>query len=86
LLIAKIVPNGIGPHCQMTVQFLKENKIKFNYIDIETQPEHVVKRVVEVNGGRDWVVPTLEYNGRWREGKVFDADDLIKDLQKMKVI
>ena len=65
---------------------LNDNSIEFNYIDIETQPDHIVKQVIEVNGGVDWVVPTLEYKGRWREGKVFDADDLMGDLRKLKVI
>ena len=74
------------PHCQDTVQFLNDNGIDFSYIDIETQPEHVVNKVIEVNGGFDWVVPTLEYCGQWREGKIFDAGELLKDLKQMKVI
>ncbi len=74
------------PHCQDTIRFLNDNNIDFNYIDIETQPEHVVKKVIQANGGKDWVVPTLEYNGVWREGKVFDAEGLLADLKKMKVI
>ena len=74
------------PHCEDTVKFLNDNRIEFNCIDIETQPEHVVQKVIEVNGGVDWVVPTLEYQGRWREGKIFDADDLREDLRRLKVI
>ncbi|OQX24456.1 MAG: NrdH-redoxin [Desulfobacteraceae bacterium IS3] len=74
------------PHCQQTVAFLKKNAIAFNYINIEKQPEDVVKQVIAVNGGKDWVVPTLEYKGQWREGKVFDADGLKNDLRKMGVI
>jgi mycoredoxin len=74
------------PHCQDTVKFLEDNGIDFSYIDIETQPEHVVNKVIEVNGGIDWVVPTLEYRGQWREGKIFDAVELIEDLKKMNVI
>jgi len=74
------------PHCQETVEFLKENRIAFNYVDIEKSPKPVVAKVVEVNGGDDWVVPTLEYNGIWREGKFFDAEELWIDLRKMGVI
>jgi len=74
------------PHCRKTVDFLKENKIEFNYINIEKSPDDVVKKVIEVNGGDDWVVPTLEYNGKWRKGKVFNASELKKDLLKMGVI
>ena len=44
------------------------------------------EKVIEVNGGIDWVVPTLEYNGRWREGKIFNPCELLKDLKQMKVI
>lgn len=74
------------PHCEDTVQYLKEKSIEFNYIDIEKAPPDVVRKVVDVNGGDDWVVPTLEYKGQWREGKVFDEQELKKDLKKMGVI
>lgn len=68
------------PHCVETVNYLKRNKIDFQYIDIETQPQEVVKKVIEVNGGEDWVVPTLEYQGNWREGKFFNERELLADL------
>lgn len=55
-------------------------------LDIEKQPEDVVKKVVEVNGGDDWVVPTMEYNGKWRPGQVFDAGKLEADLKAWGVI
>lgn len=71
------------PHCQRAVAFLKARKIPFEYIEIEEQPEELVKRIVEVNGGDDWVVPTMEFNGKWRPGKVFDEDELVKDLRAM---
>jgi mycoredoxin len=69
-----------------TEKFFKKNNIRYNYIDIETQPEEVVRKVIEVNGGFDWVVPTLEYKGIWREGKIFNEKELILDLKKMGVI
>ena len=74
------------PHCQRTVEFLKEQGIDFNYIEIEEQSEELINRIIEVNGGDDWVVPTLEYDGQWRPGKVFNADDLKIDLQNMGAI
>jgi mycoredoxin len=74
------------PHCQKTVEFLKENQIDFNYIDIEASSDSIVQKVVEMNGGEEWVVPTLEYKGIWREGKAFDADELQQDLKEMGVI
>lgn len=73
-------------HCQKTLAFLKEKKIAFNYINIEEQPEEVVRQIIAVNGGEDWIVPTLEYKGQWREGKVFNAEELKNDLRKMGVI
>lgn len=74
------------PHCQRAVEFLKEKGIDYNYFNIEVQPQEVVQKIIEVNGGLDWVVPTLEYNGKWRRGKTFDARELTKDLMDMGVI
>lgn len=73
------------PHCVKTIQFLKDNNIKFNYIEIEEQPEEVIKIVADANGG-DWIVPTLEFNGCWRPGKVYRENELRKDLKDMGVI
>ena len=73
-------------HCRKAVEFLKENRIEHNYIDIEAQPESVVKKVVDVNGGIDWVVPTLEYDGKWEKGKVFNVEELRKDLINLGVL
>ena len=71
------------PHCVKTVEYLKANNIVFDYIDIETLDREVVDKIVEVNGGLDWIVPTLEYNGRWREGKVFNEAELAADLKDL---
>ena len=62
------------------------NNLKVRILEIEEQPPEVVRKVVEVNGGDDWVVPTLEYNGKWRPGKVFDAAELEADLRAWGVI
>lgn len=74
------------PHCRKTIAFLKENGIEFLNFDMDEQPDHVVQRIVEVNGGEDWVVPTLEFGGRWRKGKIFDAQGLKKDLLDLGAI
>ncbi len=74
------------PHCVKTVKFLEENQIEFVYFDIEKQPEDVLKKIIEVNGGHDWVVPTLEYQGLWRKEKFFNAEGLKKDLEEMGAI
>ena len=73
------------PHCVRTIEFLKLKNIAFDYIDIEKQDRRIVDKVVEVNGGLEWVVPTLEFNGRWREGKAFDASGLSADLKALGV-
>jgi mycoredoxin len=72
-------------HCRKTEEYLKKNKIEFNYIDIEIQPDEVVRKVIEINGGFDWVVPTLEFNGKWREGKVFNEAEIAIDLRNMGI-
>ena len=79
----KVYAAGWCPHCVRTVEYLKSNRIEFEYLDIERQPRDVVKKIVEVNGGVDWVIPTLEFNGLWREGKVFNELELAADLKKM---
>ena len=69
-------------HCIQTVNYLKKCKLDFEYIEIEEQPEDVVNKIVEVNGGDDWVVPTLEFNGKWRPGGVYNEIGLALDLKK----
>lgn len=73
------------PHCTKTNEYLKKNNIEFEYLKIESQPEAVVNEVIRVNGGDDWVIPTLEFNGRWRPGKVFNEIQLASDLKALGV-
>ena len=42
--------------------------------------------MIDVNGGDDWVVPTLEYNGQWRPGQVYDPVKLEQDLRKWGLV
>ena len=63
----------VCPHCHRAMEFLKKNNVPFEALDIEKQPEKIVKKVVEVNGGDDWVVPTMEYNGQFNAKKL-EAD------------
>ncbi|MBU0581074.1 MAG: glutaredoxin family protein [Candidatus Margulisbacteria bacterium] len=74
------------PHTKATVNYLKEHNISFQYHEMEEQTEEVTKKVIEANGGEDWVVPTLEFKGKWREGKSFNPQELKADLKKMGVI
>ena len=74
------------PHCTDTVDYLKKNDVEFQYLDIESQPQSIVEQVVQANGGDDWVIPTLEFRGKWREGKVFDELELHEDLKALGVV
>ena len=74
------------PHCTKTIAYLEEKNIEFEYLDIDKQPDDIVKQVIDANGGDDWVIPTLEFNGKWREGKVFNAAELDKDLKAMGIL
>ncbi len=74
------------PHCVKTTSYLKQKNIEFQYVDIESAPDEVVRKVIEVNGGDDWVVPTLENDGQWRPGKVFNPVELGSDLKKIGVV
>jgi mycoredoxin len=74
------------PHCKKMVRFLTDNHIDFIYRDIEHQPADIVQKVIEANGGRDWVVPTLEYNGKWIPGRQFDESSIYKGLSKWGLI
>ncbi len=74
------------PHCRRTVDFLMKNHIDFMYFDMDKQPEDVERKVIDANGGKSWVVPTLEYNGKWRPGKSYDEKELEKDLREMGVL
>jgi mycoredoxin len=72
-------------HCTQTVDYLKKNQIEFEYIEIEEQPQAVVQKIIEVNGGDDWVVPTLEFEGKLRKGKIFNEIELNFDLKQLGV-
>lgn len=74
------------PHCQQTIHWLENNRVHFEVINIETAPREIVAQVIRVNGGEDWVVPTLEFRGKWREGKIFDPAGLRQDLVRFGVL
>ena len=73
------------PHCTKTVEYLKNNNIEYEYFEIEKQSEKTVQKIIEVNGGDDWVVPTLEFKGKWREGKFYNEKELEYDLHKLRL-
>ena len=72
---------SICPHCHAAMEWLSQKGIPFEAIDIETAPKETVDEVIRINGGDDWVVPTMEYNGKWRPGEVFNAVRLERDMK-----
>ena len=74
------------PHSRKMIRFLTSNHIDFIYRDIEHQPQDVVQPVIDANGGQGWIVPTLEYKGKWRPGKVFNESEVRQDLDKWGLI
>ena len=74
------------PHCTKTEKFLKDKNIEFKSVNIETAGKDVIDQVVQANGGVEWVVPTLEYRGKWRPGKVFHEKKLMADLKELGVV
>ena len=79
----KVYGWDVCPHTRDAVTWLKTHNIPFEYLEIEEQPQEVIQKVVDVNGGDDWVVPTLEFNGRWHPGERFDPvkfERVLKDL------
>jgi len=70
-------------HCTKTVEYLKKNKIEFQYFEMEKQSENTIDKIIQANGGDDWVVPTLEFNGKWREGKLYNERELKEDLTQL---
>ncbi len=74
------------PHCVKTVNFLKKHGIPYEYINMDIIDPVLEQKIIEINGGDDWVIPTLEYNGKWCRGKKFNAKILQQDLKKLGVI
>lgn len=72
---------SVCPHCRATMEWLKQKGIPFEAIDIETAPTNVVDEIIRVNGGDDWVVPTMEYHGKWRPGEIFNPIRLEADMK-----
>lgn len=86
IFVLKVYAARWCPHCVRTTDWLEGRGIPFDYVDMDEVPPEVEKRVVEANGGGDWVVPTLEFAGRWRPGKFFRPAELEADLKSMGVI
>ena len=56
----KVYGTEFCPNCQRIKDFLKENEIKFKYIDVGKDKE-AAKKMIETTGQRG--VPVIEING-----------------------
>ena len=68
------------PHCLKLVEWLKAHGVPFEYYEMDDQPMQVGMLIARVNGTAEWMVPTLEYEGRWRAAKKFDPEETRRDL------
>ncbi|MBI4665062.1 MAG: glutaredoxin family protein [Nitrospinae bacterium] len=57
------------PDCLAAIRTLEDRGIKYNLVDIESQPE-AVDIIIAARGKR--VVPTLEFKGRFMDGNRFN--------------
>lgn len=64
------------PYCDMLKNFLSEQNISFNEVNVETQPE-VMQRLVKTTGQMG--VPQTEVNGQWVIG--FDPNTIMIALR-----
>lgn len=64
------------PYCVMVKNFLSEQNINFNEVNVETQPE-IMDQLVKKTGQMG--VPQTEVNGQWVVG--FDPNNIMKALK-----
>ncbi|WP_313433086.1 glutaredoxin family protein [Siminovitchia terrae] len=65
------------PYCVMLKNFLKENEIAFQEVNVESQPEKM-QQLIRTTGQMG--VPQTEINGQWIIG--FDPNSIMEALQK----
>ncbi len=81
----KVYATNWCPHCQAAVNYLKTRAIPFEFVDMDAVDPATEQKVVEVNGGDDWLVPTLENDGRWIPGEPFNEAHFAKLLKQIGV-
>ena len=64
------------PYCVMLKNFLSEQNIEFNEVNVETQPE-IMEQLVKTTGQMG--VPQTEVNGQWIVG--FDPNNIMMALR-----
>ncbi|MBW2992094.1 glutaredoxin family protein [Candidatus Woesearchaeota archaeon] len=72
----KVYYSPTCPVCKKLLDFLKDNNIEFESVDVsENQDE--AKRMINETG--DYIVPVIDINGKTIEG--FDEEKLKKELK-----
>ena len=74
------------PHCRAALKYLNESGIKFIEHDMDSIAPEDEKKVIAANGGDDWVVPTLECEGKWIPGKPFEKKRFEADLKTLGIL
>jgi mycoredoxin len=74
------------PHCRAALKYLGESGIKFVQHDMDRISPEEEKKVIDANGGDDWVVPTLECEGKWIPGRAFRKERFEADLKTLGVL
>ncbi|MBS4190587.1 glutaredoxin family protein [Bacillus sp. FJAT-49705] len=64
------------PYCVMLKNFLSEQNISFNEVNVETNPE-IMQKLIATTGQMG--VPQTEINGNWVIG--YDPETIMKVLQ-----
>jgi glutaredoxin 3 len=75
-MTVKVYTTAMCPYCHMAKDFLKENKIKFEEINLENNPKGV-KEMIDKSGQTG--VPVLDVNGTIIVG--FDTEKIKKTLK-----
>lgn len=75
-MVVKIYTTSMCPYCTTAKDFLKENKIKFEEINLENN-EQAVSEMIEKSGQTG--VPVLDINGKIIVG--FDVESIKKALK-----
>jgi glutaredoxin 3 len=75
-MTVKIYSTAMCPYCKMAKDFLKENKVKFEEINLENN-EKAVNEMIEKSGQAG--VPVLDINGKIIVG--FDVEGIKKALK-----
>lgn len=75
-MAVKVYTTSMCPYCHMVKDFLKENKVKFEEINLENNPK-AVKEMIDKSGQTG--VPVLDVNGTIIIG--FDTEKIKKTLK-----